>query len=216
MKKTFRFYSILLLIMVLTVLVSGCTRSDGDDLYDRGLEVAEIMDGIVKSESYCRLLSGSDSIDEFRKQKLVADDYDSPTHVYSITVPSADELLGTMGEDSTELYNELSDLLKEQIDKRIGFNYIINTINAKEGGTTMIAASSLYNAVTSFDNVSLSDDIAYLYVFEDGMPIIVVFTAGENGVGANGYFMFKSELSDISDVKELFEPFGCEVNRISD
>ena len=81
-------------------------------------------------------------------------------------------------------------------------------INARSGAMTL-AASSVCTTGKTFVSNEISEEMIYLYVFDDAAPIAVTFTLGEdNAVNATGNFLLYEKLP-ASSVQELLEYFGA-------
>ena len=100
--------------------------------------------------------------------------------------------------------------LKEQLDHRVSFSSIISSINA-QSGTNTIALCSLLTATKYDKDVELDKSIAYLDVFEEGIPIAVTFT--KSGY-ANGQFLLLNDSNSYEDISEIFNRYSCKVNKI--
>ncbi|MBE5754072.1 MAG: hypothetical protein E7340_01870 [Clostridiales bacterium] len=115
------------------------------------------------------------------------------------------------GLDETQL-DKLSDNLKEQIEYKFSFSTIINTLNNNDYKTAVLSNS--FKATKTFDGKISSSEV-YLYTFETGKAIAVIFEPfGEKQFTATGYFVFVENLSSLSKIREVFEPFGCTVENI--
>ena len=208
MKKLF------LLITVIVMLLSLCACGDvaevvGEikpttqkELYKMGLDIVATMREMVESEEY-REIIGAKSLGDV-KDVVVTDDYDKPKAVYSIDEPDTEEILAlSLGNSDNELWDSLSDNLQNQLETRINFSSTVSAINSSKG-TNNIAVSSLYMAQTELDTLNIDDTEIFLYTFEKGTPVVVIF----NELGyATGQFAF------VDDVKE-FEKFKCEIKEI--
>ena len=137
-------------------------------------------------------------------------DYDSPIAVYSVEIPNAKDILSKLGIENIEEYDKLSDNLKEQLDHKVSISSIISSINAQSGTNTM-ALCSLLTATKDDKDVELDKSIAYLYVFEKGIPIAVTFT--KSGY-ANGQFLLLNDSNSYEDISEIFNRYSCKVDKI--
>ena len=191
-----------------------CACNNTPDLYQKGVEITTLMGEMIESELYVEIM-GSSHVD---LTLVKAKDYDTPTRVYKISVPSYDTLIQKMATDETnetkiDEFNELPDNLKEQIENKFSFQVITNLINSKSGSNGVVI-SSTFNARNTY-NGKISSSVAYLYTFETGKPIVVFFEPfGDKQFTASGNFIFAEKLSSLSEVRELFEPFGCFVENV--
>ena len=166
------------------------------------------MQEMVYSDEYISLYASIEFEDEI--VKFQATDYDSPIAVYSVEIPSAKDVLLKLGSKNIDDYDKLSDNLKEQLDHRVSFSSIVSSINVQSGTDTM-ALCSLLTATKYDKDIELDKSIAYLYVFEKGIPIVVTFT--KSGY-ANGQFVLLSDNKSYEDISEIFNKYSCKVDKI--
>ncbi len=207
MKKWLIKTSCVLLCFLFAGLVA-CNNSP--NLYQKGIEITTTMGEMVNSETYVEMMGvpSNSNIDLIK-----AKDYDTPICVYKISSPSFDAFVQNLNLDKTKL-DELSENLKEQIENKYSFSTIINLLNQEVFniyGTDALVLSSSFVANKVFDG-KISSSSMYLYTFETGKAIAVVFTPfGENKFKASGHFVFTEDISSLSKAREIFEPFGCTV-----
>ncbi len=95
-----------------------------------------------------------------------------------------------------EEVNAISDTLKENVRSRF-FSALVTQLNA-QGGSRVLAASSICTAGRTFVSTELTEDMTYIYVFEDAVPAAVTFTMGEDAaVSASAAFILYDGI-DIS------------------
>lgn len=205
-------FSIVIFAFLLVLAMTACGKSHNshyeEALFDLGIEVTKTMQEMVYSDEYISLYTAIEFEDEI--VKFQAMDYDSPIAVYSVEIPNAKDILSKLGIENIEEYDKLSDNLKEQLDHKVSFSSIISSINAQSGTNTM-ALCSLLTATKDDKDVELDKSIAYLYVFEKGIPIAVTFT--KSGY-ANGQFLLLNDSNSYEDISEIFNTYSCEVDKI--
>ena len=205
-------FSIVIFVFLLVLAMTACGKSHNSHyeevLFDLGIEVTKTMQEMVYSDEYISLYTAIEFEDEI--VKFQAMDYDSPIAVYSVEIPNAKDILSKLGIENIEEYDKLSDNLKEQLDHKVSFSSIISSINAQSGTNTM-ALCSLLTATKDDKDVELDKSIAYLYVFEEGIPIAVTFT--KSGY-ANGQFLLLNDSNSYEDISEIFNTYSCEVDKI--
>ncbi|MBQ3077660.1 MAG: hypothetical protein IJC43_07360 [Clostridia bacterium] len=208
------------LLLILTLLLTGCAGTPSGDsdapavhptLSQRGLEVAALLDEMVHSESYFRLMTAGDQL-AAEVARLAEGDYTTPSEAYRITVP--DHLIDEVIERYAALDDSYSPALRSFLTKRM-LGTVATTLNAREGATAL-AASSLFTASLTF----VSDEPAngyLIYLYDDAQPVLVTFTAGEGGaVTASGSILVSEELRGLTlgRLKELLDEalsqFGSE------
>ena len=87
---------------------------------------------------------------------------------------------------------------------------VITKINAGQGLNETIA-SSVCTVGRKFVCRDITEHCIYLYTFENGTPIAVVFGKGEDGAAAaSGYFILDDSVTlySAADVEELFEEYN--------
>ena len=204
--------SIVVFVFLLTLAMTACGESHNshneEALFNLGIEVTKTMQEMVYSDEYISLYAAIEFEDEI--VKFQATDYDSPIAVYSVEIPSAKDVLSKLGSENIDDYDKLSDNLKEQLNHRVSFSSIVSSINAQSGTNTM-ALSSLLTATKYGKDIELDKSIAYLYVFEKGTPIAVIFT--KPGY-ANGQFLLLSDSKSYENISEVFNKYSCKVDKI--
>ena len=115
----------------------------------------------------------------------------------------------------TSSFDELPDNLKEQIKAKFNFYLVLNNINNQYPDWDALVISSVLTADKTY-NGKISSSTAYLYTFETGKPIVVVFEPfGDKQFTAKGYFIFADDVSTLSNVREIFEQYGCSVENVN-
>lgn len=216
MKLKQKILALFLLICTILFLFVACGKQE--DLNKMGMEMTAILDEMVKSDKYLQIYNIElEDVAESR-QKFIANDYDTPIKKFSITYPNSEKMLDNListGEIEIDDLNSLSDSIKEQILQRVSPQGIIYNINSIEDHSLYnYILRSVYVAKKQFDNCKINDNIIYLYVFETDMPIVITFESKGDSVCAEAQFLLVKEKNTLSELREIFEPFGCEVNPI--
>ena len=188
---------------------SGSNTSD-KSLYEQGLGVISLMAEAAQAEEYVGAYTGNPEIMEII-QNVGAGDYTTPKAVYSLSV-SDEVLLSMLGQENL---NGISAELKDNLLSR-SFGSLITQINGY-AGVNNLAASSVLTLGKSFVDSTLAEDVIYIYIFENALPVAVSFTVGENGsVSAGGNFIMYEEFTcgSVAEVQEFFSEFGAEVTEI--
>lgn len=181
----------------------GCHTST-QDLYNYGLNMIAFMDKLVKSDEYVNLGIGY-NVDDF-----IANDYDTPTDVYKISYPSNEELI-----KYSSNYNKIENL-PEDIK-----NYIIQKYNFSDSLLEIIVKNCSENDIdvilsccyeTHIDE-AIGERIALLYIFETGVPVLVIFDPDKKDINVSSYFMPIDEIKTLSGARTIFEPFGCIIDK---
>lgn len=198
----------ILLAMMLLIALSGCAGlgNSGKSLYEHGMDVIALMEEMVDSSSYGSLMSGAAEIEQMR-QALATGDYAAPQAVYEIEVPTMGDILAYA--ESENVTESFSDSLKKLLDNRSAAS-LVNLINSRSG-TAALATSSVYTAAKTFVSSETKENTIYLYTFQNGNPIAVVFTTGEDStVTATGTFLMADGLdaASVEQLQALFREAG--------
>lgn len=206
-----------LMVLVMAVSLSACggngtigsTASD-KSLYEQGLAVVSLMAEAAQSEEYVGAYTGNPEIMGII-QNVGNGDYTTPKAVYSIAV-NEEILLAMLG---LENLDGISAELKDTLLSRT-FGSLITQINGY-AGVNNLAASSVLTLGKSFVDSSLTEDVIYIYTYENALPVAVTFSVGENGaVSAGGNFIMYEEFAcgSLAEVQEFFSEFGAVVTEI--
>lgn len=223
MKKWF----CLFLAMVMLMSFGACGSSkdmddiDADDreaeassqsLYEQGLEVVSLMDEMVRSDEYVSTFTDSDDIVE-KIQSIRDGEFSTPKAVYAISV-SQDRLM--YREEIGDLEG-MSEELKGVLYDRI-FESLITQMNGM-GGVVSLAASSVCTVEKAFVNRDVTDNVIYLYTYENAAPVAVTFVVGEDGaVSASGWFILYEEFAcdSAEEIEASFGAFTVEVSEVTE
>ncbi len=188
--------------------VAGGQRS----AYEYGLEIIEFMDKMAESREYLELMSSTEALTE-RLLEVGEGDYSSkPLRVYKITFSNEfqDFALRLAGANMDGIPKELQEYLLKRA--RGG---MVNMLNAREGA--ILVASSICSYQKIFVSDELKEDTAYLYVYDNAVPVLVFFQTGENGaVLASGSFIVDDSLSFATedDVYNTFAMYAVKVEKL--
>lgn len=206
-----------LVALVMTISLGACggTGASGSNtsdksLYEHGLSVISLMEEAASTEEYVGAYTGNPEIMEII-QNVGGGDYTTPKAVYSISV-SDEVLLSMLGLENP---NGISAELKDNLLNR-SFGSLITQINGY-AGVNNLAASSVLTLGKSFVDSTLTEDVIYIYTFENSFPVAVTFSVGENGaVSADGNFIMYEEFTcgSIAEVQEFFSEFGAVVTEV--
>lgn len=176
---------IIAILMLLIICLSGCSNDSSaapSSLYAHGLEVIQLMSEMTRTAGYVDAYTANDEIKAII-DNLKVEDYASPKAVYAITV--TDEALAAMAELNG--IEDMSDELAAFLNQRT-LSVIISQINGM-GGAMNLAAGSICAASKSFVDAKMSEDVIYIYTYDDAVAA-VTFVKGEDGaVYANGTFV---------------------------
>ena len=214
MKKIFSFIAVLALIFSL----SACQRtpdttnsgSKTGNLADDGMKVISLMNEMLNNDEYGLMVLSNYSKYVEIINAVRRGNYSKPTAVYELKMDT--RMVIGAGRDG------FSEALDRYVDSMANAS-VVSYINSAES-IDGVAVSSLFSATVAFVDESVKEDAMYLYVFEDGHPIFVNFTCGEDGaVRASGNFIMNAELNPGSadGIEEFFKKAGfsdCEVTKV--
>lgn len=182
---------------------------EAPSLYDRGLEVVQVLAEMAQSEEWVDGLTGDSEISSIVQE--AAGDYAAPKAVYSLSV--TDEELERLA-----AINELegaSEEIKAFLMQRMLVSLITRT-NSLDGPKNLAAASICTYARTFVDE-GAEGDVIYLYAYEDAAPVAVTFTLGEDHtVTASGAFVLCDDFScgSAGEIADFFDYVTVDVAQI--
>lgn len=181
------------------------------DYYQEGLKVTKLMGEMLHSDDYYALMGLSDRYDSIRSS-ADTNDYDAPVAVYSFRKSSTEKfMLAENFQGSREVWTSLSPELQNQLDKRLSMMAFATIINSRYG-MDEFTFSSVYMAVNADSRIQGDGNLGYLYVFEKGTPVMVVF---EKGRAIGTLLNINKEFQMTQPVlQELFNEYGIEVKQI--
>ena len=187
-------------VIVLLVICTAC-QSTSHTVMSAGEEIISLMADMAKCEDYGSLFNLPAAYGEIAKQ-LTGGDYSHPSKTYMLTF-SEHQLLGVSIDDG-KYAEPLADYLRSS-----AYIALASTIN-RHSGLEALSVSSAYAAQMTFVCPSVKQNIAYLYTFDNGAPIVVFFLPGEDGsVRAIGYFLLNEMLK--TDSAEQIETSMSEI-----
>ena len=217
MKKSIRNIIIGLLIIIALIMVlslSACSNNKNDiepkSLYARGLEIVQIMSEMTQTEEYVDIHTGNSEIKTVI-QNISAGDYSSPKAVYAISI--TDDNLAAMAELNS--LDTASEELKTFLMKRV-LGALMTQINGMSG-VENLAASSVCTVGKTFVNENATEDVIYLYTYENALPVAVTFTIGEDqAVSASGVFVMYDRFTcgSADEIKSFFSDIIVDVTEV--
>lgn len=219
MKQTTRAAALLLSLALLLEACSGQKAPAADapekSLYRQGQELAAEIVEIAGTPEYLNFYTGNQEVTEILTQAVEGKDYASPKVVYSIRVPESamESILGMM--DVQELEG-LPESLRRRMYTQF-FRGLPNQVNAM-GGANILAATSICTATRTFVDPAVTENLIYLYTYENGVPIVVTFLPGEGGaVSAAGTFLLHDNFGGygLEELKGVLERLGATITEVT-
>lgn len=203
--KKFLFRACSILLIASSLLLISCSKAP--NLYKNGIEITTTIGDMVNSDYYRQLMNISESINA---DTLKADDYNKPTKTYKITLPQKDILLLMYTNYNKTEWDELPDTVKSQIKKSVGFQILVANNNISMG-EEYLKLYAVYKATKTFEG-NLPSHVAYLYIFEKGNPIVVIFEPINDQIfQASGHFLFGDYDAFLTSLLD-YESIGFKVN----
>lgn len=190
-------YMTIVLAVLVTLALRGCGNAAAKDssLYAQGLDVANLVVQAAQSDAYLDQLSGNSSLREILEDAAQGD-YSTPKAVYELRFSS-------LPEESDTLPKPLAKALHQRL-----LPTMISRLNAAAGAETL-AAASVCTMGKTFVASNVTEDVLYLYQYETGYPIAVIFTPGEGGaVSASGCFLLCPDVPQQGTAEEIADSFA--------
>lgn len=213
MNKGKRKYICTMIMVLFVFAMTACGKKNGADLYEKGLELTEVLVEAVESDDYWESMGfGSDEfldyVEDMREGK-----YTEPKKVYVLTV--SDKGVENLLEELD--LEDASERLQQTIIYKM-FGSITTRFNAQMGSTPL-AVSSVYNVSTSFVCDDAQESCVYIYEYKKGLPVVVTFAVGEdNAVTATAGFLMSVDLLDdlkeTLDDTEFYDELGIEIEEL--
>ena len=211
MKKAFAF--VLVLVIILGLAACGAVKEvqESKSLYAHGLDVVSMLSEMTRSESFIGIYTANSEIKDIILA-LGEHPYDTLAAVYAITIPE-DVLMGM-----AELSNlgDASEELKSYLTQRVMAS-LMSQINAMSG-VENLAASSVCTVGKTFVSESATENVIYIYVYEDTDPVAVTFTLGEDHtVSASGTFIFYDGFTcgSAEEIQGVFSDIAVNVTEVT-
>ena len=211
MKKAFVF--VLVLVIILGLAACGAVKEvqESKSLYAHGLDVVSMLSEMTRSESFIGIYTANSEIKDIILA-LGEHPYDTPAAVYAITIPE-DVLMGM-----AELSNlgDASEELKSYLTQRVMAS-LMSQINAMSG-VENLAASSVCTVGKTFVSESATENVIYIYAYEDTAPVAVTFTLGEDHtVSASGTFIFYDGFTcgSVEEIQGVFSDIAVNVTEVT-
>lgn len=210
--KSFSFALILGLVLMLGACSNSSQKNHSDkSLYAHGLEVISLMEEMAENEGYIDLYSNEPSLKEILSV-VKEGNFTQPKAVYKISV--SNEIFSRLTE--LEHMDNLSAPLKKYIKSRASA-VVVNQIN-EFGGALPLAAANICTAEKTFVSKELTEDtLIYLYTYENAVPAVVAFSAGEdNAVSAFGCFILYEDFHTETpqEIEKFFKELSAEVELV--
>lgn len=215
MKKLIRSTLSGLAIVVALIMIfnlSACGKKNDTEtksLYAQGLEIVQLMSEMTQIEEYVELYSGSNEIKTII-QNIGIGDFSSPKAVYAISI-AEDDLAAMVGSNPDNVSEELKNYIMQKSLASLMMQ--INGMSSVEN----LAASSVCTVGKTFVNGNVTEDVIYLYVYENAIPVAVTFTIGENqAVSASGIFIMYDGFTcgSADEIKSFFNDITVNVSEV--
>ena len=192
---------LIVVILIFVLLTIASCSNVGRTPEECSSAVVALMADMAMNDDYAELFNLPAAYDE-TIQKLRSGDYSKPSRTYLLTVPE-DKLLDL----------SISDISSDPLAKYLRSSACISLASAinQHSGVEALSVSSAYAAQKTFLCPSVDHNCAYLYTFENGVPIVVFLLPGEDdSVRAIGYFLFNDamETDSAAHIEESITKMG--------
>lgn len=189
----------IILVLALSLFSLASCKASSPSAEECCGKVVSLMQDMLDSDSYLDCF-GSRSYSEALVDDLKAHKKSSPSAIYELDITNVTQLFGDDIDTS-----DFSDTLKDHMDSA-KYRSLAAYINTKSGSDAISTTSAL-TAQMVFDCKEVTKSTAFLYIYEDGYPILFSVTKGEaDSVSICGTFLIASSLC-TSDQNELIEAF---------
>ncbi len=172
-------------------------------LYDKGLEVADLVFERAECPQFVELVFGNNSeIIKLYEKDINKVSKSDVKACYEISV-NIDDFINVYYESgSNDIHETVMNYFLDQFYVQL-FGSLINGSK----NSYILALSSVLQGSSIFDSESLTDNKMYLYIFKNSYPILVSFRKGDdNAVLASAMFIFEDDLinGNEKNVKKTF------------
>lgn len=212
---------IALLLALALMLLAGCQQqapaeaAPAKSPREQGAELVPLMGEMAGNPLFAEIYGWNTEMSQALTSAREGD-FSSPKAVYCIRVPDS-ALNNLMGSAGFANLDEFSEGLRKNIRARAASS-LPTQLNAM-GGSQVLAAASMCTASKTFVDASVTDNMIYVYVYEDAVPAAVVFTPGEGGaVSATGMLILYDgfQAGSLEELSELLGQLGAEVSEVSE
>lgn len=203
---------VIVVALIMIFSLSACGKKNDTEtksLYAQGLEIVQLMSEMTQIEEYVELYSGSNEIKTII-QNIGIGDFSSPKAVYAISI-AEDDLAAMVGSNPDNVSEELKNYIMQKSLASLMMQ--INGMSSVEN----LAASSVCTVGKTFVNENVTENVIYLYVYENAIPVAVTFTIGENqAVSASGIFIMYDGFTcgSADEIKSFFNDITVDVSEV--
>ena len=197
-----KLFAVLLIGSLLMTLFASC-KSNADVFISYGEDVISLMAEMLENEEYASMYGLSDRYNE-TLDKLRQGDYSKFSSVYELSIPE-EELIEKLDINEKDFSKDLYQYLCAS-----SYGSFASRVNM-EANVEAISVSSAFAAQKIFVDQKVDENKTYLFVFEDGCPIIVSFVAEEDGAfKVSGQFIINDNFvtDDEKSIQESCKSFG--------
>ncbi len=181
------------------------TGLEGTALYRDSLELAGLLEEMLRSPEYFALMGGSDHLGEVIIP-LMRSDLSEPESAYLITL-SEDALPLLMDTAEVDM-EDFSPGLRKFLERRM-FQSMPTMLNSQQGAETLAAASILTVSQT-WAGESLEESCYVVLHYPDACPVMASFWGGDGLTEGTATLLIGTALEEdsIPDVAKLFQQLG--------
>lgn len=202
--------------MILIFSLSACSKGNDAEtgsLYAQGLEIVQLMSEMTQSEECVKVLYSGDSNIRTIIRNIGIGDFSSPKAVYAVSIADDELAAMTIAMAGLDDLGNVSGQLRNCLMQRT-LASLMTQINAM-GGMEILAASSVCTVGKTFVDENVTENVIYLYVYENAIPVAVIFTIGEDqAVSASGIFIMYDGFtcSSADEIRSFFNNIDIAVD----
>lgn len=174
---------------------------------ERGEEMLALIGEMVASDDYIDMMLANTTAYKKLLDEVKAADYSAISAVYELELPREQLFLKLYGVHLD--MDELSEQVEDKLSDGLGSS-LVGLINGKDG-VAAVAVSAVFAAGKTFVDKSIEENRYLLYTLEEGYPVLVSFTPGEDGaVHATSNMILSSsfEATDAEQISSLLAEMG--------
>ena len=181
--------------------IGGDSDADGEALYEHSMELAGILEDMLKTPEYFDLMSGSQAVSDVI-MPYMRKDLSEPESAYMITLPE-EAMPALMSAAEVDL-DGFSDDLREFVERRMQSS--VPTILNSRQGAEILAASSILTASDAWAGEELDEGCYVLLMYPYCCPVMVSFTDGDGVITGTATMLLGEPIDEdsLDAVEELF------------
>ncbi len=182
-------------------------EADGKVLYEHSMELAGLLDDMLKTPEYFDLMGGSQQVSEVI-MPLMRSDLSEPESAYVITFP--EEALPMLMSAAEVDLSGFSDELREFVERRM-YSSVPTILNSRQGAS-VLAAASILTVSDSWAGEELDDSCYVLLMYPYCCPVMVAFSGKDEVITGTATMLLGEPIEEdsLDAVEALFGYLGID------